>query len=109
MLKKDLGKGWYQLAIAMGMPKTHIDSIQEQADVTLVWKIDTFLAVYKFPSFGSNKEKIRETAEFLLEALVTASLPNVAMDVKRHLELVLNIEGTQCFCMHPCVTLSEHK
>lgn len=104
VLKEDLGKYWYQLATGMGLARTPIDAIQEKADAELVWKIDTFLERYKFPSFESD----RETAEFLIAVLQKASLSTIAATVKRHLEQILDIEGAQFFCMHSCVVLSGH-
>lgn len=88
-LKRHLGGEWYQLATAMKIPKTEIDSIN-QSPHELVWKINCFLTKYKLPSFKSD----RKTAEFIIEALERASLPTIATDVMRDLEHDLKIEGT---------------
>ena len=90
VLIEELGKNWYQLATAMGLPTTHIDDIQERAGISLSRKIDTFLVKYQFPSIGDN----RETADFLVEALERASLPYIAAAVRRRLEFALQQEGT---------------
>ena len=73
----------------MGVRRTPIDEIQGMPNVTL--KINTFLADYQIPSFGSD----RQTAEFLVETLERASLSTIVVDVKKDLELVLNLEGIQ--------------
>ena len=94
MLKKHLGSKWYQLAIGMGIPKTPVDKIEETPNVDVEWKITTFLEDYRFPSFASD----RETADFILEALLRSSLYAIIEDVKRDLELVLNLKGTHSVC-----------
>lgn len=90
VLKEHLGKNWYQLATHMGLPKTPVDQIQEMADANLRSKITTFLDDYLFPGFRTDTE----TAQFLLEALQRTSLTAILEDVKRDLELVVNIQGT---------------
>lgn len=102
VLRDHLGDGWYQLGTAMGWQRTDIDAIKERTDVTLKWKIDKFLTTRQFPLFDSN----RQTAEFLIETLETASLPNIAATVKRALEHKFSQEGTQCF--HVLLFLSLH-
>lgn len=82
----------------MKLQKTDVDEINE-APMTLLLKINTFLAKYKFPSFRNPQE----TAEFLIEALERASLPAIAADVKRELEHALNIEGDP-FLHHPALS-----
>lgn len=74
----------------MGLPRTPVDQIQETADATLQSKISTFLEDYPFPAFRTDTE----TAQFLLEALQRASLTANLEDVKRDLELVVDIQGT---------------
>ena len=91
MLRKDLGINWYQLATQMGLRKTPIDEIQGMPHATVESKIDTFLEEYPFPLFQND----RQTAEFLVETLERASLSTIVVDVKRDLELVLNLEGIQ--------------
>ena len=83
----------------MNLGKTDIDSIQlAPGDLTL--KIDKFLTDFNFPSFKSD----RKTAEFLVEALETASLPGIAAEVKRDLEHKLDIEGAS-LCMQLYIIL----
>ena len=91
VLKRELGRNWFQLASAMGLPRTDIEDIQEQTGVSLSHKIDTFLVKFPFPSFISD----RETTDFLVEALERASLPCIAATVRRQLEFALQPEGTQ--------------
>ena len=83
----------------MGWSRTERDAIRDRTDVDLLWKINTFLEKQEFPLFQSE----RDTAEFLVKALETASLPNVADDVKRELAEKFHLEGNQCFkCSSPC-------
>ena len=103
VLKKHLGRKWYQLATQMGLPRTPVDQIQEMADATLQSKIITFLEDYPFPAFRTDTE----TAQFLLEALQRASLTANLEDVKRDLELVVNIQGTHS--VFPPYYLPFHK
>lgn len=102
VLRRELGRNWYQLATAMGLPKTDIDDIQDQPGIPLSCKIDTFLVNYQFPSFAND----RETAEFLVEALERASLPYIAAAVSRNMECALQREGTQFSVCTP--SLSFH-
>ena len=88
VLKKCLGREWYQLACGMNLPKTDIDTLQETPGY-LPLKTDMFLSKYRFPSFKSD----RETAEFLVGVLERVSLPSIAAEVKRDLEHELDIEG----------------
>lgn len=89
---KNLGKYWYQLAIAMGLSKTAVDDIEQKCGVNLEWKIISFLE-FGFPAFPTD----RETAEFLVEALKRASLPKIANEVKRDLGIIFNLEGIHKF------------
>ena len=91
---KHLGSKWYQLAIQMGIPKTPVDEINGTHYAHLEWKIANFLEKYKFPSFPSY----RQTADFILEALRRTSLHDIVEDVKKDLELVLNLKGTHSVC-----------
>ena len=84
-----LGAKYHQLALSMNLPRTDIDDIRDKPGYKLCFKIGMFLSKYKFPSFTNDEE----TAEFLVEALETASLPAIAAEVKRDLEHVLDIEG----------------
>ena len=95
VLKKHLGKNWCQLATQMGLARTPVDQIQEMTDATLESKIATFLDDYPFPGFRTNTE----TAQFLLEALQRASLTANLEDVRRDLELVVDIQGMYSFCI----------
>ena len=100
VLKRNLGNEWYQLASAMGLPKTVRDGIKGQ-DIPLSGKIDEFLQNYKFPAFRSDEE----TTKFLVEALERACLPYIAASVRRDLKNALQCEGI-FVCMQPCVILS---
>ena len=84
-----LGADFHQLGLSMNLPRTDIDDIRDKPGINLRMKIDMFLMKYRFPSFISD----RETAEFLVEALVRVSLPVIAAEVKRDLEHELDIEG----------------
>ena len=84
----------------MGLPKTDVDNIEDQKDITLSGKIDVFLTTYQFPAFRSDEE----TTEFLVEALERACLPRIAAALKRDLKNTLQREGI-CVCMQPCVIL----
>ena len=89
MLKRNLGRDWYQLALAMGLDKLTVDTIDKD-NACLEMRINNFLEDHNLPAFESD----RETAIFLVEALKAASLPNVAAEVNRDLENALNLEGT---------------
>ena len=94
-LKAELGKFWTQLAEEMGVSRTHIDDLQERTDISLLQKINAFLAKYPFPAFGSDAD----TKDFLVEALERVCLTTIAAAVRRNLEGALPPEGT--LCMHP--------
>lgn len=96
VLKANLGSAWYQLGRAMGLSRGHIHAIEVKHYDNLLMQVDDFLRTFSFPSFGNDQE----TADFIVEALVTASLPNIAMAVKRDLESKLGLEGTQFFCIY---------
>ena len=84
----------------MGLPKTDVDNIEDQKDITLSGKIDVFLTTYQFPAFRSDEE----TTEFLVEALERACLTNIAAAVRRDLKNSLQHEGIYA-SMQPCVIL----
>ena len=89
-LSQNLGSDWYRLACEMGLPRTDVDSIEDQKDITLLGKIDAFLTKYQFPAFKSDEE----TTDFLVEALERACLSNIAAAVRIDLNNALQREGT---------------
>lgn len=95
VLTTNLGSAWLQLGRAMGLTNLTLDAIVTKHPTNLHNQIDDFLTSYKFPSFGDDKK----AEDFLFEALVKASLPNIAAEVKRDLEHQLSVEGTQFFCV----------
>ena len=96
VLKKHLGSSWQQLARRMGVPKGGVDAIAVKYPNELPVQVDEFLNTYKFPYVGSDKE----TADLLIDILMSASLTPVATNVKRDLEFELDLEGTQIFYKH---------
>ena len=100
-----LGTKWYQLATQMGLPKTPVDQIKEMADADLESRITTFLDDYPFPGFRTDTE----TAQFLLEALQRTSLSAILKDVKRDLEVVVNIQGTHPVSPPCCLPFHKQK
>ena len=94
-LQVELGKYWTQLAEEMGVARTHIDDLQGRTDISLLKKINAFLAKYPFPAFESDAD----TKDFLAEALERVCLTTIATAVRRNLEGALQPEGT--LCMHP--------
>ena len=89
ILMRRLGADFHQLALAMNLPRADIHDIRDKPGISLRMKVDMFLSKYKFPSFPNDEE----TAEFLVEALESASLYTIAAEVKRDLEHELDIEG----------------
>ena len=89
VLMRFLGADFHTLGLTMNLPKTVMDDIRDMPNSSLRMKIDTFLSKYQFPSFAKDEE----TAEFLVEALVKASLSDIATAVKKDLEHKLHIKG----------------